>query len=151
MEHAATAWAVSLQNSDLGTLMRSSPFLYPAANLMHVLGLGFLLGPVILLDLRVLGLGRAVPLAPTARILAVVSGGSLAALLISGSALFAADAVSLAGNPLMQAKLALVSLGLINAALFRLEPLGWPQKGQAAASIAIWLLVTTCGRLTDYF
>lgn len=144
MEHTAAAWAVALQNSDLGTLMRS-------ANLMHVLGLGFLLGPVVLLDLRVLGLGQALPLAPTARILAVVAGGSLAALLVSGTALFAADAVSLAGNPLMQVKLALVSLGLVNAALFRLEPVGWLQKGQAAASIAIWLLVTICGRLAAYF
>lgn len=151
MEHAAAAWAGALQSSDLGQLMRGSPFLYPAANLMHVLGLGFLLGPVVLLDLRLLGFGRALPLAPTARILAMVAGGALVALLASGLALVAADAVSLAGNRLMQVKLALVSLGLVNAALFRLEPMGWLQKGQAAASIAIWLLVTICGRLTAYF
>lgn len=71
-------------------------------------------------------------------------------LLVTGGLLFSADAAGLAANPLMQAKLALVALGLANAALFRLERPGWRRRVQAAASILIWLLVTICGRLAAY-
>lgn len=152
MEHAVPAWgwAMALQESGLGQAMRGSPFLYPAANLLHVLALGFMLGPVVLLDLRVLGFGQAVPLAAAARILTLMAGASLAVLVASGGLLFVADAASLAANPLMQAKLVLVAAGLANAALFRVERPGHLQQVQAAASIAIWLLVAICGRLAAY-
>ncbi|MBC7907377.1 MAG: hypothetical protein H7Y60_11610 [Rhodospirillaceae bacterium] len=150
MEHAIPAWATLLQGSALGEVMRGSLFLYPAANLLHVLALGFLLGPIVLLDLRVLGLGQTVPLGPAARILSRVAGASLVLLLASGAMLFAADAVGLAANPLMQAKLLLIALGLANAALFRLERPRLLQRLQAVLSLAIWLLVAICGRLAAY-
>jgi hypothetical protein len=150
MEHDAPAWAVALQGSGLGALMRGSPYLYPAANLAHVLGLGFLLGPIVLLDLRVLGLGQAVPLEVAARILGRVAGSALAILVASGLALFAADAVGLAANPLMQAKLALVAVGVVNALLFRLDRPILVQRAQASASLVIWLLAAMFGRLAAY-
>ncbi len=42
--------------------MRESLFLYPAMNLFHIFGLILLVGAIGLLDLRILGMGRRLPI-----------------------------------------------------------------------------------------
>ncbi|CFU11540.1 Uncharacterised protein [Bordetella pertussis] len=64
------AWAALLEACALGAWMRGSSWAYPAANLAHLLGLVLLVGAMLLLDLRLLGLGRRFALAdvwPAAR------------------------------------------------------------------------------------
>jgi hypothetical protein len=58
----AAQFAAALEGSALGVMMRESDWLYPVANLMHLLGLVLLLGAMLFLDLRLLGLARHVPL-----------------------------------------------------------------------------------------
>ncbi|KQO44223.1 hypothetical protein N5E99_11080 [Pseudomonas chengduensis] len=155
------AWAAWLEATALGEQMRSSALLYPAVNLLHLLGLVLLLGPMLLLDARLLGAGRSFPLAAVSRTLTPLAVAGLLLLLGSGVCLFAADAGPLAVDRLLQLKLLLIALGIGNALLFRRlwnARLGdWdtyaPLFGrmQAALSLLIWLLVMSLGRLLAYF
>ena len=155
-----TAWAVALEASTLGHWMRTGPWAYPSANVLHVLGLTLLVGPILLLDLRLLGLGRVFPVDATARVLTRWSVAGLLVMIGSGTALFAADATALAANEVMRWKLVLIGTGLANAITFRwlwsrhLEH--WDRappalgRAQALASIALWLAVPVAGRLIAY-
>lgn len=162
MEHGVgPQWAFALQQSWLGAMVRDSLWIYPAANLIHLLGLVLLVGTIVALDLRLLGLGRHTVAVPAAsRFLTPFAVVGLLIALPSGTLLFVADAASLASSRVMQLKIALVVLALANAALFRLAWSGrlaqWdaapPRLGrlQAAASVALWLGVGSCGRMIAY-
>lgn len=163
MEHAAQApeWAAALEASWIGVAMRQSMFAYPVANLLHLLGLTLLVGPIVLLDLRTLGFGAGLVAADAAsRLVTPVAAVGLALSLLSGPLLFVADAKSLATSAMLIAKLALLGVALANAALFRAlwnRRLGdWdvapPLVGrlQAAGSIALWLTIGGLGRMIAY-
>ena len=154
------AWAVALEQSGLGEAMRTSALLYPLANVLHVLAVCAVVAPIVLADLRLLGSGRRFPLRPTVGLLSAVAAGGLALAILTGVALFAADAGPLATNPLMIAKFVLLGIGIANAVLFRvlwrsrLED--WdlvpPALGrlQAALSAGVWITVPVAGRLIAY-
>ena len=162
MEHGVgPEWAFALQQSWFGALIRDSLWVYPVANLVHLLGLVMLIGPIAALDLRLLGLGRHNITVPAAsRFLTPFAIAGIALMLPSGTLLFSADAASLAGSRLMQIKIALVVLALTNAVLFRVfwsrRLPSWdvapPAFGrlQAAASVGLWLCVGYCGRMIAY-
>ncbi|MFC3693056.1 DUF6644 family protein [Chenggangzhangella methanolivorans] len=163
MEQAAQApeWAAALEATWAGVLMRQSAVAYPVANLVHLLGLTLLVGPILLFDLRVLGVGRRlVGLEGLSQFVTpfAVAGAILA--IASGPLLFLADAKALSTSPTMIAKLALVALGLLNALAFRRaygdRLVGWDSapaargRAQAAASIVIWFTVAGLGRMIAY-
>lgn len=140
--------------------MRSSPLAYPVVNVIHLLGLTLLVGPILLLDLRLLGAGRQfqLPLVSAALTRAAVTG--ILILLPSGFLLFSADAAPLIRNPVLIAKLACIALAIANAMVFRSlwnrRLHDWdtrpPLLGrtQAAASIVMWLAAGTLGRWIAY-
>ena len=153
-------WAERLETSPFGALMRESALFYPTANLLHLLGLVMLLGSMLLLDLRLLGLAREVPVQEASRRLTPIGIAGLLIQLVTGFCLFAADAGPLTGNWLLQLKLALVGVGIANALLFRacwarrladwdLRP---PLAGrlQVALSILTWCGVMSAGRVLAY-
>jgi hypothetical protein len=154
------AWAVALEQSGLGEAMRQSGLLYPLANVLHVLAICAVVAPIVLADLRLLGLGRRFPLRPTVALLSAIAAGGLVVAILTGVPLLAADAGPLAENPVMIAKLALLALGITNAVLFRLAWRGrlddWdlvpPRLGraQAALSAGIWIAVPIAGPLIAY-
>ena len=129
-------------------------------NLVHLLGLVLLVGPMLLLDLRLMGAGRQFPLPAVSGMLTAWAISGLLLLLPSGALLFAADAGPLLDNPLLQIKLLLITLGIANALLFRLLwadrldewDLVRPRLGQlqAALSAICWLATGTLGRLIAY-
>lgn len=158
MEWAAPL-AGALEDSAFGVLMRESARLYPLANLLHLLGLVLLLGAMLILDLRLLGVARALPLAPLYRWLSGLAAAGLLLQLGSGFALFAADATPLLDSSLMRLKLVLVLAGIGNALLFRhrqaprLARREFPSTSariQAGLSLCIWLTVMAAGRLLAY-
>ncbi len=154
------AWAVALEQSGLGELMRSSGLLYPLANVLHVMAICAVVAPIVLADLRLLGLGRRFPLRPTEALLSAIAAGGLVVAIVTGIPLFAADAGPLATNPVMVVKLALLALGIANAVLFRVlwkhHLDDWdilaPRLGraQAALSAGVWIAVPVAGRLIAY-
>jgi len=154
------AWVAALEASTLGQWMRGDAWAYPVVNVLHLFGLTLLVGPIVLLDLRLLGAGRAFPLAATSRVLTAWAIAGLLVLLPSGSALFAADAGALLANPAMRFKLIAITLALTNAIAFRWlwsshiahwdqapPPLG---RLQALLSIVLWLAIPVAGRMIAY-
>lgn len=130
------------------------PWAYPMLEVVHILGLGLLLGNLTLLELRVFGLGAALPVQPLARLsLGLVSVGfGLAAL--SGLLMFGTQPQELLANRVFTAKMALLMLAGCNAAWFHarqsLQRLDGMARLSMAMSAVLWLLVLTCGRWIGY-
>lgn len=139
--------------------LRDSTWVYPLVNSGHILGIGLLIGAILPLDLRLLGLWGDAPLAPLWRVLTRSAACGLALAVLCGLALFATDARAYLGSPWFLGKLALIALGLANAALLR-WPGAAPPGGErapprlraaAALSIACWCGALLLGRLVGYF
>jgi hypothetical protein len=152
------AAAAAVEGSPVGQAMRGARGLYPAVNVAHLTGLVLLVGCIGVLDLRTAGLGRRIPLQALSRFLTPPAVAGLALMTISGLLLFSADAVPLSRSPLFGAKLALIALGLCNAALFRrlfgdfegraeAPPLA---RAMSVLSIAAWTSAGVVGRLLAY-
>jgi hypothetical protein len=149
---AFAAWA---ELSMLGRAARGGDWTYPVANLVHLLGLVLLIGPIGIVDLRLAGAFRSLPLSPLYRALTPLAAGGIGLVVVSGMVLFSADARALIHSRLLLAKLMLILLALANALAFRMlwrgdEPVPKPLRVMAVASIALWLTVAALGRLIAY-
>ena len=148
----ALALAGALEDSGFGRWADGD--VYPFANLAHLLGLVLLVGGIGLLDLRILGAFRALPLGALSRVLTPLAIAGFALQASSGIVLFAADAVALAGSATFGWKLAAIVLALVNAALFRALPIhgqvSAPARIMAAVSLAAWLAAAALGRMIAY-
>ena len=51
----------AIEMSALGVAMRQSLWLYPIVEIVHLAGIALLFGSIAILDLRLLGLSRAIP------------------------------------------------------------------------------------------
>ena len=157
MEARLIGLAQALQASPFG--MWSSGAAYPWANLVHLLGLVMLVGGIGVVDLRLAGAFRALPLAALSRALTPVALVGLALMVPSGTILFAADAGSLATSDTFRIKLVLIALALANAVAFRLlwrrlddwdAPAPIAARAMAVSSLALWLAVGVQGRMIAY-
>ena len=147
--------AEALEASALGRGMRGGSW-YSIANVAHILGLVMLVGGIGVLDLRIVGFGRQIPIAPLSRLLTPIALMGLATMAGSGFFLFAADAGPLVINGTFQLKLGLVAVALANALLFRRsfrEFRGEPAlaaRALALVSLGLWLIIASLGRLIAY-
>src|SRR5438046_6194328 len=140
--------------------MRSSPALYPAVQILHSLGFVVLVGSILALDWRVLGLGRAIAIQPVAQLLLPMSRFGFLLAISMGFLLFSADASHVVRNPAFQAKLLLIAAALVTVAIALAGP--WRRialwgtdapgsaKVMALASLLLWLSVVCAGRLIAY-
>jgi hypothetical protein len=160
-EHAVWPIFHALQESPLGHLMRTSPALYPAAEILHIMGFIILVGSIIALDLRLLGLGRSIGIQPMARLILPMARGGFLLATCMGLLLFSADAAHVVRNPAFQMKVLLIALALVNIAIAHVGAwrhlADWhgeaPQGARvtAALSILVWLGIVCSGRLIAYF
>ena len=67
------AFLLAWQEGPLGIVMRTSPLAYPVAEILHIIGFALLIGSIVGLDLRLLGFGRALPVATLARLVLPVT------------------------------------------------------------------------------
>jgi hypothetical protein len=154
------ALAAALEASSLGVWARGSNLAYPVANLIHLMGLVMLIGGIGVLDLRLIGGFRRLPVETLWRYLLPPAIAGLALLVPAGFVMFAADASSLFVSTVFRWKLALIVLALANVAAFHLlwrrRLAGWdvdpPLGGRvmAAGSLVLWLLVAALGRWIAY-
>jgi hypothetical protein len=163
MSGGAPAIFVALEQSDFASAIRQSIWLYPAANVGHIVFLVLFAGAVAVMDVRLLG-GLAAtapaPLLARARAFAIAA---LAGMVFSGLILFSAEAGHLALNPVFQLKLALIGAGVVNIALYEFMAKGeiqglaagavMPARARIAGllSLMIWVSVAACGRSIAYF
>lgn len=157
----APAWALWLESTGLGEVMRGSSWLYPTANVTHVLAMALLVGSLVALDLRLLGLAPRIDVQALNRYLSCIACQALPLVLLSGFTVFAADASHVAVNPVFWVKMGLLAAALLNAGLFTLlwrqRLLTWDfdappaARAQALLSLVLWLAVPIAGRLLAYF
>jgi len=163
MTDAAPAIFVALEQSGFGAAIRQSRWLYPAANIGHIVSLVFFAGAVAVMDIRLLGgLAATNPRQVLARARGVAIA-ALAGMAVTGFMLFAAEASHLMLNPVFQLKAALVAAGLLNVAIYEfwarravegLAPgAAMPPRAKLAGllSLGIWVAVAACGRSIAYF
>jgi hypothetical protein len=149
-----------LDNSSLADAVRSTTWVYPWVNAFHSVGMGFLVGVVFMICLRVLGFGRF-PIAPLEKYLLVVRSAFVLSL-ATGFALFAADAERFFFSPTFRIKALLIVLGGVTA--WRLTKMvfsdsaGWSNAGDApmmakviaGVSLIFWVGAIFAGRMTAY-
>jgi uncharacterized protein DUF6644 len=156
------AW---MQTSALGHFMRESgAWTYAVVNLFHILGVASLFGSVLVLDLRLMGVGRRIPLAALADATVPVATAGFAVAATTGVGLLATKATEYVGNPFLAIKFPAIALGLINVLALRLSP-AWQARGQrelsrrelrqlslmGGLSLACWLTAITAGRMIAYW
>jgi hypothetical protein len=156
---------VWLEGSPLGHAMRESgAWTYGLVNLAHILGVSSLFGSILVLDLRLLGLWRRVPLASIARPTVTVASTGFVVAAATGLCLITTNATEYAGNPFLLVKFPAIAIGLLNAAVVRTLS-GWkaketrelssreqPQLAVAGAvSLVSWLTAIAAGRLIGYW
>lgn len=163
MMDGAPAIFVALEQSGFSASIRQSPWLYPAANVGHIIFLVFFAGALAVMDVRLLGGLAATDPASTLGRARRVAITALAGMALTGFVLFAAEAGHLARNPVFRLKLVLVGAGLVNVAIYELWarravealPAGaaMPVAAKTAGfvSIATWIAVAACGRSIAYF
>jgi hypothetical protein len=136
--------AAALEHSDLGDAARSTGWLYPLANLVHVLGAALLVGSIATFDVQVLRRARDVRAVYAAAIAIAVTGFLLQIL---------------SGPVLLVFKMAMLVVGVANVVAFHWcfskairkgEPLPPPARVLAAVSLASWVLVLFAGRAIAY-
>lgn len=153
------AWALAIERSAVGQAIRESSWIYPWANVLHVLGIGLLFGAIVAFDLRLLGILRAVRPADAAALLLPVAKVGFAVAIASGLVLFVPEASPVVTNPVFLVKFAAIAAGLANIAVFhrgRFRDIAtWtavPVSARAAAvaSLAAWTVAAVCGRYAAY-
>ena len=156
------AW---LESSMLGHAMRNSGvWTYGVVNLGHILGVATLFGAVLVLDLRLLGVWRTVPLPSIAGPTVPVATAGFVVAALTGVALLATKATEYAGNPFLLIKFPAIALGLVNVAVLSLSR-AWQARGErelsrrerrflavvGGTSLACWLTAVAAGRLIAYW
>jgi hypothetical protein len=148
-DSAFSAWVVG---SD-------SIWAYPMILTMHTVGLGVVVGSAIVIDLRLLGVGPAIPIAEIRRVFPMFWLGFLINL-VSGVMLFVSEAADKATQPVFLIKLLLVISGVIVTSRIRRVAFGrdWVPTSASArvrtlamASLALWTGAIVTGRLMAYF
>jgi hypothetical protein len=152
---------VWLENTFIANAIRTIPWLYPTFETGHYIGLSLLVGGIMLIDLRVLGFARGLPLKSMIGLLPFVWVG-FAINVFTGSMLFIYGATNFGPNKAFQLKMAFLLLAGLNALAFdvavRRSGSSWVVagrpptlvKGFATLSLIFWVFVVTTGRWMAY-
>ena len=152
---------VWLENTAIADAIRTIPWLYPTFETGHYIGLSLLVGGIMLIDLRVLGMARGLPLKSMIGLLPFVWAGFIINLL-TGSMLFIYGATNFGVNAAFQLKMAFMVVAGLNALAFdvavRKSGGAWVVADRpptmvkcfATLSLVFWLCVVTTGRWMAY-
>jgi hypothetical protein len=151
------ALLAALEASGPAQYLRASRWGYAAVNGMHILGIALLVGAVVPLNLRLLGLWPAVPREQLLRVLVPAAAFGLVLAVPTGLLLFSVKAEDYSAIFFLQAKLALILAGVLSAVTAHLR-YGLALEGaeparlrlHALVSIACWLGALALGRLIGF-
>ncbi|MDE0256022.1 MAG: hypothetical protein OYG32_14620 [Rhodospirillaceae bacterium] len=147
----------AIEGSALAQTLRASRWLYAAVNGAHIFAIALLIGSVVPLNLRLLGVWRSISREAVVRVLAPVAASGLILALITGPLLFAVRAREYSGIEFLQLKLIFIAVGVLSTlALCRTH--GFLLKdaprarlaGHAILSTVCWLGALVCGRLIAF-
>jgi len=157
----------ALEASGLGQAMRQWLWLYPAVEIVHIVGIGLLFGSIVVFDLRLLGFSRNISVKRLASHVLPWSAGSFLLIVPSGLLMFIAHASEFIESEVFVIKMLLILAAGVNAGLFHtitfrtadvwdsdeMRKLPPPPSARLAGalSLLIWISVIACGRLLAYF
>jgi hypothetical protein len=156
------AW---LQGSALGHAMRESGvWTYGTVNLVHILGVSSLFGSVLVLDLRLLGLWKSIPIATITQPTVPIAAAGFLIAAFSGVCLLATKATEYVGNPFLYIKFPAIALGMANVLVLNLLPAWKARKTRdltsrekfqlsvvGGISLVSWLTAIMAGRMIGYW
>ena len=152
----------AVEASGVGRFMRESLWAYPGVEVVHIAGLGLLFGSIVVVDLRLVGLGRGLSATKLATLAVPWTLVGFLLALCSGLLMFSAHAEDFIGNPVFLIKMSLIFVAGMNALWLHLGAFAnaraWDVGSlpppivriAGALSILLWLCVIACGRLLAY-
>ena len=148
------AW---IEGSAIATWTRESPSIwaYPTILALHTMGLGVVVSANAVVDFRLLGYGRRIPLRSLAPLYHLV-WWAFALNAVTGVLLFMSEATTKAKQPVFYIKLTLIALALWNATLTRRvvteekKPEMSRARRLAFVSLTLWTGTIVAGRLMAY-
>lgn len=161
MDAAAPELLVALEASDFGRAIRQSVWIYPLANVTHVVSVVAFTAAVAVMDFALLGWIKDHKFDLARRMRPIVVALFLVTL-VTGLVLFVAEASHVSMNLIFQLKLLFIALALTNALLLGRRALA-EEPGESTAetlaaariaavlSLATWIAVVALGRLIAYF
>jgi hypothetical protein len=149
-----------LQESDFGVWVSSAPTLlaYPTILMLHTVGLAMIVGPAWVLDMRLLGFGARLPIDALRGAFRVMWIGFVINA-STGIALFISEADEKGMKWIFWVKMVAIVLALVVTSRLRTAVYGGstpPEappvraKKLAVASLALWFVAITAGRLMAY-
>lgn len=139
----------------LGVAIRNSKWLFPVIESVHLLGLALLGGAILLVDLRLLGLGlKRQPVAQLAKDAEPWLVGSVLVMLGTGVSLFLSESIKCYYSPAFWVKMTTLPVALLFTATVRRrvaladESEARPilSKLVALVSLSLWFTVAAAGR-----
>lgn len=148
-------------DTGLGAFMRDVSWAFPTMEIVHFIGLCLLFGVMLVVDLRLLGFLRRLPVDAVLRLLPLALIGFFLNA-ASGIAFFCFSPDDYWFNPLFKLKLVLMLVAGLNALGFTIFHFrqqhsgqtalaGWAGKISAGGSLLIWTIVIVLGRSLPYF
>lgn len=150
-----------LEGTVIADAIRTSIWMYPALETAHYIGLGMLVGSIMVVDLRMLGFAKSLPIRAVLGLLPFVWAG-LVINAVTGSLIFIYGATNFGTSGAFYLKMALMVLAAANAVAFHAlatrrredwvstERVPIPAKLVATLSFALWIGVVTTGRWMAY-
>ncbi|MFK7862634.1 MAG: hypothetical protein AB8B95_00260 [Pseudohongiellaceae bacterium] len=147
--------------SFLNQWIQTTYWLWPVLEIVHFLGLSLLIGGLLVVDLRMIGVNQTLDLRATHQMLPVVLLGFVINA-ITGVLFFYGDPMRYSVNIGFQIKMALILFAGLNAAFFHLRlssaiaagdgnpPPSFQVKLAGSISLATWAAVLLLGRLIPY-
>jgi hypothetical protein len=145
-----------------GAWARDTPGVFYACESLHFVGLSFLLGALLLVDLRLIGLWRSLPIAGVFAWIKLALVGFLINVM-TGFVMFCADPYNYWTTSMFHIKLILLALAGLNLVWFmaaeRKRALALPDgadatvstKISAVLSLTLWIAIIIAGRLLPSF
>ena len=143
----------------ISVAIRDSTWMFAVLEILHLLGLTLLLGSLVVLDLRLLGLGmRRQPAPRLAGELAPWIAAGLGFMALTGTLLFLSEAMKCWASPPFAVKMLLLFLALVShVAIFRQvrrleDPARLPAwiRPAACLSLGLWFGVGLAGRAIGF-
>ncbi len=153
-----------LQDTNFGTSLRESQYMFPLVETAHVLGLGASVGLIIWTDLRLIGAAlRKEPAIEVHSQLKPWMAAGFTLMFISGIMLFWSEAAKLYNSDTFRAKLIFLTVAGVNALIFetresktgevaRIQLGDLPARAKLTGwvSLICWIGVIVFGRWTAY-
>lgn len=152
----------AIAQSDLALGLRESEFAFPTLESIHLIGVAIFFGSIVMVDLRLLGLGRTLSIKRLAHYALPLTWIGFALQLASGIPLFIASADQYVRTVSFPLKMALIVAGGVNMIIFQFTT--WrhvdefdqrretPDGARIAGliSVAIWVGAIIAGRWIGY-